>query len=356
MIENLKETLQQIDRLQTEQHYPEAEALCEETIKSLPSSEQGYILQISLQNRLASILEAQSRYKKALTIIQSAKEILNQIKASIDPNIALSLEITTMTSLGTLQRIQGNYTEAEKIYQRAIELIETQGTEQHQAKKTQLANHLAIVYKYWGKFDAAERLYLDTLATLKQQHGSHHPDVATIYHNLAGLNHARWDYATAETWARQSYQLHLKLFGEQHPQTIADGAAFGSILHGLGQWDKAIEHFKTAITFFERQFGSKHYDVALNLNNLAASEQAKGNFVAAEQAYRRALEIKTHVLGKSHPELAITLNNLASVLKQIGKKEEAKVFFEQARAIFSTTLGEEHPNTKVCLDNINSLS
>nr|MDJ0572383.1 tetratricopeptide repeat protein [Pleurocapsa sp. MO_192.B19] len=228
-------------------------------------------------------------------------------------------------------------------------------TEQHQAKKTQLANYLAIVYKYWGKFDAAESLYLETLATLKQQHGIKHPDVATIYHNLAGLNHARGDYATAETWARQSYQLHLELFGAQHPQTIADGAAFGSILHGLEQWDDAIAHFKTAITFFEEQFGSMHYDVALNLNNLAASEQARGNLSAAEQAYRRALDIKAHVLGKSHPELAITLNNLASVLKQKGEIEAAKIFFERAREIFATTLGEEHPNTKVCLDNINSL-
>ena len=356
MIENLKETIQQIDRLQTEQHYSEAEALCEETIKALPSSEQGYILQISLQNRLASILEAQSRYEKALTIIQSAQEILNQIKTSIAPNIALSLEITNLSTLGTLQRIQGNYAEAEKTYQQAIKLIETQCIEQHQAKKPQLANQLAIVYKYWGKFDAAETLYQDTLATLKQQHGNHHPDVASIYHNLAGLNHARGDYQTAETWARQSYQLHLELFGAQHPKTIADGAALGSILHGLQQWDEAIAHFKTAISFFEEQFGSMHYDVALNLNNLAASEQAKGNLSEAEQAYRRALAIKTQILGESHPELAITLNNLASVLKQKEKIEEAKVFFERARAIFATTLGAEHPNTKVCLDNINSLS
>ncbi len=172
---------------------------------------------------------------------------------------------------------------------------------------------------------------------------------------MAGLNHARGDYQTAATWAEKSYQLHLEIFGSQHPQTIADGAAFGSILHGLEQWDEAIEHFKTAITFFEQQFGSMHYDVALNLNNLAASEQAKGNLTAAEQAYRRALAIKTHVLGESHPELAITLNNLASVLKQKGEIEEAKIFFERARAIFATTLGEHHVNTKICLDNINSL-
>lgn len=38
MIEELKENIQKIDRLQTEQNYSEAEVLCEETIKLLPSS------------------------------------------------------------------------------------------------------------------------------------------------------------------------------------------------------------------------------------------------------------------------------------------------------------------------------
>ncbi len=356
MRENLKESIQQIDRLQAKQNYSEAEQLCKQIIEALPYSEQGQILQVSLQNRLVSILEAQSRYDEALIVIQSAQTKLAHITASIDPNIALCLQITNMTSLGTFQRIQGNYAEAEQTYQQAIKLIETQGTEQHQGKKTQLANNLAIVYKYWGKFDAAESLYQDTLASLKQQYGNYHPDVATIYHNLAGLNHARRDYQTAETWARQSYQLHLELFGAQHPQTIADGAALGSILHGLQQWDEAIAHFKTAISFFEQHFGSIHYDVALNLNNLAASEQAKGNLSEAEQAYRRALAIKTQILGESHPELAITLNNLASVLKQRGNIAEAKSFFEQARAICATTLGEDHPNAQICLDNIASLN
>ncbi len=129
-----------MDRLQTEQNYSEAEVLCEQMIRALPSSEQGRIVQVSLQNRLASILEAQSRYDEALRVIQPAQANLNEIKANIAPTIALSLEITTLSTLGTLKRIQGNYAEAEQAYQQAIELLETQGTEQHQAKKTQLAN------------------------------------------------------------------------------------------------------------------------------------------------------------------------------------------------------------------------
>ncbi len=356
MIENFKQSIKYMDFLQSEQRYSEAEELCKKNIELLSSSEEGEVIQISLQNRLVSILEAQSRYNEALVVIQSAQSNLSEIKASIAPNIALSLEITTLSNLGNLQRIQGNYAEAEQTYKQAIELIENQATEEYQSKKNQLANSLAIVYKYWGKFDAAESLYQKTLAILIEQYGSDNGEVAVIYHNLAGLNHARGDYQTAEIWAGKSYQLHVELFGVQDAKTIADGAAFGSILHGLNKWDEAISYFKEAITFFEDKFGSMHYDVALNLNNLAASEEAKGNLSAAEEAYRKALEIKIQILGESHSELAITLNNLASVLKQMGKKEEAKVFLERAKTIFETTLGKEHPNTQICRDNINSIS
>ncbi|NEO41212.1 MAG: hypothetical protein F6J90_34760 [Moorea sp. SIOASIH] len=56
----------------TEQGYSQAEALCDQTIKDLPNSLQGCIIQVSWPNRLASIHEAQSRYQEALTAVHSA--------------------------------------------------------------------------------------------------------------------------------------------------------------------------------------------------------------------------------------------------------------------------------------------
>ena len=41
MIDTLKQTIQQIDRLQAEQRHSEAETLCSQTLQTLPSSEQG---------------------------------------------------------------------------------------------------------------------------------------------------------------------------------------------------------------------------------------------------------------------------------------------------------------------------
>ncbi|WP_424094981.1 hypothetical protein [Moorena producens] len=61
-----------MDRRPNEQRYSEAEALCDQTIKDLPYSEQGCIIQVSWPNRLASIRKAQSRYQQALTAVDSA--------------------------------------------------------------------------------------------------------------------------------------------------------------------------------------------------------------------------------------------------------------------------------------------
>ncbi len=343
---NLKHipNLRQIARLQAEQHYSEAEALCRQTLANSTSLPE----QVSWQNRLATIKEAQGRYDEASSYAQAALSTLEAAKEQLSNSTAIFLELTTLTNLGTYERILGHYAQAEQTYLRGIYLAESQGLT-HQQLWLKLVNALAIVYKYWGKFDAAEQLYQRVLSILIEHHGEHHLEVATIYHNLAGLEHARRCYSNAEPLARKSYQLHVELLGKQHPNTIADGAALGSILHGLNQWDEASTFFEEAIAFFEQRL--EHYEVAINLNNLAASLQAKGELQQAELAYRRALAIKQKLFGGEHPDIGISLNNLAVLLQQSGKTNQAKELFAQALTIFDKTLGADHPNTRLCREN-----
>jgi tetratricopeptide (TPR) repeat protein len=127
----------------------------------------------------------------------------------------------------------------------------------------------------------------------------------------------------------------VQLLGKEHADTIASKAALGCILHGLGRWNEAIELFQEAIDFFARPSHRNSYEVARNLNNLAAAHiQVKVELQAAEKAYRRALDIKKKLLGTTHTEVAITLNNLAMLLKEKGKIPEAKKMLEQALIFF----------------------
>jgi tetratricopeptide (TPR) repeat protein len=322
---------------------------------NLISDYQALIQQVLQFNELMTALEAEAKYSEAAIQAKAAWSALETAKQQFPPfTIPTALEIQVLNNLGRMARILGEYETAQQYYLKAIDLARSAGITYY-CILLSLLNGLAIVCKYWGKFEEGEQLYQIVLRTLLQQYGEQNAFVATIYHNLAGLEYARSRCDRAEPYARKSYELHLQLFGKEHPDAIADGAALGSILHGLGKWDEAIPLFETAITFFEQPTRFNPYEVAVNLNNLAASLQAKQALPQAEQAYRRALSIKQDLFGKDHVDVALTLNNLALLLKQQGEIQTARSMLEDALSIFDKTLGSEHPKTLLCLKNLKSI-
>jgi hypothetical protein len=58
-----------------------------------------------------------------------------------------------------------------------------------------------------GRYREAEQCYRETLAIFRRVYGEEHPDVATIYHNLGGLTHARGRRAASEPFARQAVTI-----------------------------------------------------------------------------------------------------------------------------------------------------
>lgn len=190
-------------------------------------------------NRVTAVLETQTKYDEALAQAQTALENLTKAKIHFSSTTTVTLELQVLANLGRLQRILGNYAQGQQFFLQAIHLAQTEAADQQIL--IPLSNELAMLYKYWGHFEAAERIYHNLLTTLLARYGANHLAVAKVYHNLAGLEHARRCYDKAEPLARKSYQLHLQLLGKQHPDTIADGAALGAILQGLKQWDEAID-------------------------------------------------------------------------------------------------------------------
>jgi len=110
-----------------------------------------------------------------------------------------------------------------------------------------------------------------------------------------------------------------------------------------------------ALAVFERVYGSENFDVAVNLNNLAALYYARGNIKEAEWRYRRALAIKEKLLGVNHPDVAMTLNNLAVLCKAQQRYPEAALLYRRALTIFERDLGHAHPKVTTCRANYEKL-
>jgi tetratricopeptide (TPR) repeat protein len=252
---------------------------------------------------------------------------------------------------GGVLRSRGEYAPAEEELLEALDLAEQRfGT--WSIETAGALNALGMTYKYWGRFDEGRRVYERALAVLVRAFGEEHTDVATIHHNLGGLEHARRDFEAAEPHARKSVELRRRLLGADHVATAEDEAAWAPILHALGRDDEAEALLRHAIRILERALGSDHPEVAGAWNNLGST---LSDLDEAAAAYRTALAAKERVLGAEHPALAITLNNLAVNARRRGELGEAETIYVRALAILEDRVEPDHPNLVLTRRNLERL-
>src|SRR5207244_3442832 len=77
--------------------------------------------------------------------------------------------------------------------------------------------------------------------------------------------------------------------------------------------------YRRALATFERKLGPRHYEVAVNLSNLALLRRDQGEGEEADRLYRRAAGLKRRLLGAGHPDLALTLHNWAVLCRERGR-------------------------------------
>jgi tetratricopeptide (TPR) repeat protein len=304
-------------------------------------------------NCLARIHEHRADYAAAEDCGRRSVDVMRRVREESPGADIDRLYVQSLTSLGDATRIRGKYAEAESCLREAISIAETAlGTEDEDCVTA--LNSLAVVFKYSGRFDEAAGLY-DRALRAAELAGAGDDTLATLLHNIGGLEHARGNYAAGEPAARRSVELRERALGPDHPSVAADVAALAAIIDGQGRYEEAEALYERALATFERVHGPDHYEIAVNVNNLAGVRQAQGRLADAEVLYRRSLAIKEALLGDDHPDVALTLNNLALLLDTTGNPEEAAALYERALRTFAHRLDRGHPKIQACARNYAAL-
>ena len=133
-------------------------------------------------------------------------------------------------------------------------------------------NGLGLACKGCGEFDEGERAYRRALALLETALGAGAPkiagEVATIFHNLGGLEHARGRCAEGEQLARRGLAIREKLLGPDHVDVAKDIAALAALLDGQGKFEESEPLHRRALAIFEREFGLGHLEIGIAHSNL----------------------------------------------------------------------------------------
>ena len=157
-----------------------------------------------------------------------------------------------------------------------------------------------------ARYDEGRALYERALALLEATTGPHGDAVATLYHNLAGIAHARGDYAAAEPLARRGLDIRRRADDHRPGDVAADEIALAAILDGLGRYDESERLYLGALRVFERARRRHAPEIAVALNNLGALHARRGDLDRAADLLDRAVALKRRTLGPDHPDVAVT--------------------------------------------------
>ena len=333
----------------------EASRLCRQALRSVERRERNSFAAASLLCDLAEIELERQVFEPALGFALRAVLITRTSRASggTSRKDAVPLRIRALHLAGRIRTTLGDYARSEVHLKDALQLsTHVWGDTSEQAAI--VGNDLAILYKYWGRFEDGLSLYQRVLRSMVAIHGKKSLAVSTVFHNIGGILHASKDFVAAERPARKAWEISQGLLGDNDPRTLIDGVAYAAVLDGLGRYHESEPIYRHALAIFRNAYGRRHYEVASTLHNLAAVLAARGRNRTAEKQYREALVIKSRLLGRSSPDTALTANNLGKLLLTMGRAKEAVGLLRPAVKALKAQLRPDHPDLAIATRNLNA--
>jgi tetratricopeptide (TPR) repeat protein len=204
-------------------------------------------------------------------------------------------------------------------------------------------SNLANLYRFHGKYDAAEPLYRRALAISEKVSGPDAADVASHLDRLANLYRIQRRYADAEALLKRSLAIREAAFGaadlEVYPSVENLALLYQAQDQADGRTFEAEPYLRRALAIQEKAFGPDHPPVAQSLHELARFYRAQGRASEAQQSYDRAVAI----LGANHPEAilaAIKAGKFDQAARAIGRRDLDRLSEEAvARGVRQTFLG-----------------
>ena len=225
-----------------------------------------------------------------------AEEAVNIRRATLPPN---SGELgASLLYLAGVRMNQGRAPEAERHVREAIGIFDGLNTITH-AERVSAVSTLGVVLQRQGKLADAEQVIRRLLVDERQRQPMDTARVAQLSRNLAHVLRDSHAYSEALPLYQTAYDLHVALYGREHPEAA---------------------------------------NSAVNLGNVHAK---LGNATAAESLLRGGVATKRRLLGIEHPDVAADQITLANALQQFGKPVEADVLRREAEAARARGLKRE---------------
>jgi tetratricopeptide (TPR) repeat protein len=307
-------------------------------------------------NNLATLYKFQGQWAEAESLYDRALAIYVEVFGD-RPNEDMAATPTNWTNLAILNELQGRSSaKVELLYQRALPIF---GDRPSDAVAASL-NNLANLYELQGRSSAkAGSLYQRALAIFAKLDRNRPNDavVATLsdaeIHSISSdwnqLNsqanelYRQGEIAAAIPIAQHALELARKSFPiPDNPLEAHSLNTLGALYKSQGRWTEAEPLFDRALAIRKELFGEQPtQDLAISLNSLAELYRSQGRWAEAEPLYTKALAICEELFGnRPNDILAACLNNLAELYRLQGQWAKTEPLHERAVAMYEELFGD----------------
>ena len=295
---------------QQQHRYREAEHIFQDQLEAAEKSAQPNTLVHAGHMSLALLYQDEGRFAEAETHFKAA--LAETERTELFPG--RGFWCATSVWLARFYVARQRYSEAEQLFQRALEIHE-----EDRGPASSLPRHLqefAQLYEAEGKYEAAEALYRRAVGVCEQLHGATSLFAARALDDLAEFCRTRGHYAKAEQLCRRS----LAIVEENVTSQVA-------------RWSKGWRRWRNKKEL-EAKIRLNQIPVSTALDRLAVVCEEQQKYVEADSLRRRSVEIKERAWGEGQPSrLGDSLAAHANVLHKIGREFEAAEIDRRVEAI-----------------------
>jgi CHAT domain-containing protein len=293
------------------------------------------------RDHLAFALIQLRRFGEAAELLDAS--LRTRERTATDSPLALA---HTLELLGTLHRSSGDFREAVAPLERALSI-----RQQYSPDHPDVVSILQVrgdVHLLLGGITDAQRTWSTALELAKKTLRADHPAFAELLRRLGRSASALGDLAEARRLREEALRIgELSLAPCDLSLT---GLLYGVALSRQddGEFAAAGQLYRRAVETIERcevaQGSSTGTDAyATALFNQALLAQETGDFAEAERLFGRAVQAWSDGFGRSHPFVFRGLDSLAEVASARGQFARARTVLERVLAGRQRTLGPAHP-------------
>ncbi len=248
----------------------------------------------------------------------------------------------------------GEVVTVEDVLERGAARVRTDLADQP-AEQARLLHVIGRVQRIRGQYEDAQDLLRQAATLFETLQGPTSPDAAEALYDLALTYRDQRNAEQALPLLREvvtRYRLH---YGPDDPRLTSTQVTYAEVLRDVGHPDSAEVLVREALETLRRQPEPDEQRLLYALEVLAYVQRAQNKLAEAESTYREVIARKIARHGEQAETLAPTWNNLGYVLRLQERYAEAEDAYRQALDITRRVYGETHPHSLLLLQNLASV-